>query len=246
MISFNGVSSDDLGLIVEKYPARQVPKRKEQKWSVAGRNGDVLAVEDAWENVTRIYDCYISAEFLTGGLQAAANAVAQWLQASTWATLWDDYDNDTFVVAHFTGPVDVENIINKFGRVQLKFDCWPQRFLTSGTTAITKTAAFSIDNPTAFIAEPTIMMFGTGAGGSLRVGTTATSADPLLTFSELPSGVVLDQVIVDCREQEVYKAGVNFNAYVSGTIPVLQPGTNYISWSGGISGVSITPRWWRI
>lgn len=244
MISFNGVSSDDLGLIVEKYPARPVPKRKEQKWSVAGRSGDVLAVEDAWENVTRTYDCYISAEFLSGGLPAAAHLIAQWLQAAGWATLWDDYDNTTFAMAHYSGPADIENIINKFGRIQLKFDCWPQRFLTSGSEPVPFYEAGTIVNPTSFIAEPILTMYGADAAGTLRVGTTATTADPTITFSALGSN--LDGTIVDCREQEVYRDGVNLNAYVSGTIPVLRPGTNYISWSGGISGVVIQPRWWKI
>lgn len=245
MISFNGVSSDDLGLIVEKYPARPIPKRKENKWSVAGRSGDVLAVEDAWENVTRIYDCYVSAEFRTGGLQRAADQISQWLQAASWAVLWDDYDDDTFVMAHFTGPVDIENIINKFGRVKITFDCWPQRFLTSGSETIQMLEAGSVVNPTNFIAQPQIMLFGAAnQAGTLRVGTTATTADPTLELAATSAG--WDQVIVDCREQEVYRDGVNLNSYVSGTIPVLRPGTNYISWAGCISGLIITPRWWRL
>lgn len=244
MISFNGVSSDDLGLIVEKYPARPIPKRKEEKWSVAGRSGDVLAVEDAWENTTRTYECYVSAEFRLGGLQRAADLISQWLQAASWATLWDDYDDDTFVMAHFTGPVDIENIINKFGRVKLTFDCWPQRFLTSGGESVTLYEAGTIVNPTSFIAAPMLMMFGADAAATLRVGTTATTADPTLEFAALGSN--LDRTVVDCREQEVYRDGVNLNKYVSGTIPVLRPGTNYISWAGGITAVTITPRWWRL
>lgn len=244
MISFNGVSSDDLGLIVEKYPARPVPKRKEQKWAVAGRNGDVLATEDAWENVTRTYECYISAEFLTGGLQRAADRIAMWLQSASWGTLWDDYDDETYVVAHFTGPVDIENIINRFGRVKLSFDCWPQRFLTSGNEIVTLYDAGTIYNPTQFIAQPMLTMFGADAAAILRVGTTGTVSDPTLDFEALGSN--LDMTKVDCREQEVYRDGVNLNKYVSGTIPVLRPGTNYISWAGGISAVQIQPRWWRL
>ena len=244
MISFNGISSDDLGLIVEKYPARPIPKRKEQKWSVAGRNGDVLATEDAWENVTRTYECYISAEFLTGGLQRAADAIAHWLQSASWGLLWDDYDDDTFAVAHFTGPVDIENIINSFGRVKLSFDCWPQRFLYSGNDEITLPGAGSIINPTNTIAQPIIKLIGTTEAAILRCGTTNTTADPTIDFQAFPYDWT--NVIVDCREQEVYRDGVNLNNYVSGTIPVLYPGVNYLSWVGGITGVVITPRWWRL
>ena len=245
MIYFNGVSSDDLGLIVEKYPARPIPKRKEQTWSVPGRSGDVLATEDAWENVTRVYDCYISAEFRTGGLQRAADAIAQWLQTASWGYLWDDCDNDCYVVAHYAGPVDIGNIINKFGRVQLKFNCWPQRFLSSGQTAITlSTSGETITNPTGMNAQPLITLHGGTSGGWLRYGTTGTGNDPVIIFNEFQYN--WEGVILDSREQEASRDGVNLNRLVTGAIPTMGPGVNYFSWDGGITGITVTPRWWRL
>ena len=128
--------------------------------------------------------------------------------------------------------------------MKLSFDCWPQRFLTSGSESVTLYDAGTIYNPTSFIAQPMLTMYGANEDAILRVGTTGTVTDPTLNFAALGSN--LDNTIVDCREQEVYRDGVNLNQYVSGTIPVLRPGTNYISWAGGISAVRIQPRWWRL
>ena len=40
--------------------------------------------------------------------------------------------------------------------------------------------------------------------------------------------------------------GTNANALVGGTWPTLRPGENTISWSGGVTGVTLTPRWWTL
>ena len=40
--------------------------------------------------------------------------------------------------------------------------------------------------------------------------------------------------------------GTNINPTTSGPYPTLQPGENTVSWSGGITGVIVTPRWWTL
>ncbi|MBR2582370.1 MAG: hypothetical protein IKD61_03135, partial [Oscillospiraceae bacterium] len=62
MIQFNGTRSSALSVFVEKYPPRPIPQRKCERFSVPGRSGDVVAWEDAWENVTQKYSIYLSAE----------------------------------------------------------------------------------------------------------------------------------------------------------------------------------------
>ena len=77
MIFWNGKSSDDVRVIVERYPNRMIPARKIETISVPGRNGDLLIVQDAWENYTQSYDIYISAE--REKLPLMAHAAARWL-----------------------------------------------------------------------------------------------------------------------------------------------------------------------
>lgn len=237
MIIFHGISSDTLGLIVESYPARPIPKRKEQKWSVPGRNGDIIAVDGSYENVVRTYDCYISAEAVAGGLQSAANRIANWLTYGGYGTLRDDYDANCFVYAHFSGPVDIENTINRFGRFQLKFDCKPQRYTDDGKTQIEVANWSTITNPENMTALPLIELTGSGSG-SVAVG------DYTLNLSG--DGFDVDGVVIDCENQEVYRGTENLNKYASGKFPKLIPGLNLVRYSASITGCTITPNWWRL
>lgn len=233
MIFFNGRSSDDFAVIVEKYPARPVPKRKGTSWSVPGRSGDVHAPEDAWDNVTRKYEVYLSAE--KPGLPVIASRAVAWLSAPGYHELWDEYDRDTFVMATFRDKLDIKNIQNAFGRVTLSFDCWPQRFLNSGAEELRFTEAAALVNPTGFTAEPLITLEGSGAG-TLTVGEYSLEIDDC------------DGAVLDSREEQAWRKadGFNLNPYVSGDFPLLPRGENEIVFSGGISAVRIVPRWFWI
>ena len=233
MIFYNGRSSDDFSVIVEQYPDRPIPQRKGESWSVPGRSGDAYAPEEAWENVTRSYEVYLSAE--KPGLPVIASRAMAWLSAAGYHELWDEYDRDTFVMATFKDKADIKNIQNAFGRFTLSFDCWPQRFLRSGAEELRFTAAAELINPTGFTAEPLITLEGSGSG-TLRVG------DYTITVSEC-SGTVLD-----CRDDNAYRAadGFNLNTGVSGDFPRLPPSKNEVIFSGGITAVRIVPRWYWI
>lgn len=231
MIVFNGRSSDDFHVIVEHYPPRPVPRRKTEKWAVPGRSGDVIFAQDAWENVSRNYDVYISAE--RPGLPRPAAWATSWLMAPNYCQLWDEYDEDTFVMALFTGGVDIQNIDNAFGRFTLSFDCWPQRFLREGAEPIVMAQGGVLVNPTVYTAEPSIFVQGSGSG-VLTIG------ENRLSLSDC-NGITLD-----CRDEEAYRGVLNLNTTVRGDYPRLTAGENAVSWSGGITAVEITPRWYVI
>lgn len=231
MIFFNGRSSDDLHVIVEQYPARPVPQRKAEKFQIPGRSGDVVITQDAWENVERRYQVYISAE--GPKLPIVAAEVFKWLMVPGYHQLADDYDLDTFTMAQFVGPVDVQNIDNDFGRFELVFDCWPQRFLNLGAMASPVARNSALINPGIYTAEPLIVVTGAGPG-ALTVG------QYTINLTDC------NGVTIDSRDKEVYRGATNLNASASGSFPLLDPGSNVISWTGGIQSVTITPRWFVI
>ena len=235
MIEFDGVRSTALGVFVEKYPARPIPKRKHEKFSVPGRNGDVIVYEDAWENTVQPYDIYLSAE--KPGLPLVAAKVTRWLMAEGYRRLEDEYDRDTFRLAAFLGPADLENTLNEFGRARIEFDCQPQRFLKIGAQAFRAARGQVLQNPTGYTARPLLTVYGSGSG-ALRIG------DDTLTLSVITNGMTLD-----CAEEEAYFYSgmvLNLNTVVSGTYPRLRAGASDINWTGGITGVEITPRWFEL
>ena len=236
MIEFNGVRSTAVGVFVEKFPPRPIPKRKCETFSVPGRSGDVIVYEDAWENVRQRYDIYLSAE--KPGLPLVAARVARWLMQPGYQRLEDEYDRDTFRLAAFSGPTDLENTLNAFGRAAIEFDCQPQRFLKSGWQPSEISSGTVLRNPTGYTARPMIYILGSGAA-SITMGSRT------IAISAIANGMYLD-----CAEEEAYTiyqgAVYPLNTRISGNYPKLEAGDTAISWTGSISKLILTPRWFEI
>lgn len=232
MIWYHGKSSDDLHVIVERYPERPLPRRKMDRVSVPGRNGDLLFPEDAFENVVQPYEVYISGEF-HGKLPNVARHVMDWLMVPGYNVLEDSYDLEVFRLATVEGGTNFENTFNLFGRGTIEFNCKPQRFLKSGAFPRYISNGQTFDNPTICTALPLIEISGSGSG-TLRVG------DRVLTLDDC-NGVTLDS-----ETQDAYRGAENMNPAVSGDFGVLPAGKTTIRWSGGITAVRLTPRWFSL
>lgn len=234
--TFNGITSDSMKVIVERYPARPVPERIVQTVSIPGRNG-LLTRTEGFANVRQDYEVYLSAA--AAGLPSVAAAMAAWLLAPEgYARLEDSYNPGEFRMGRLVNPEAITNFFNRFGRCVLSFDCQPQRFLTSGETATSYSADETITNPTAFVALPLITVTGSGTVSFSLGGHTATIAD-------------LDgTVTLDAEAQNAYDGATNLNAQVTladGSFPALNPGANTLAFvDGTITSISITPRWWTI
>lgn len=234
-IFFAGKSSDDFNVIVERYPDYVVPRRKQETEAVPGRNGDLLFSQDAYENYMQEYEVYISAE--RPRLPAATERVLQWLHGQRgYQRLQDSYTPDLYRMAWYTGGTSIRNILNRFGRFTLQFNCKPQRFYVSGEQQITiAESGTELINPSLFDALPLITVHGSGAG-TLEVGGTTVRID-----------TITDGMILDSDTQNAYVAGQNLNAAISAPVfPILGAGATAFTWNGGITGIEIIPRWWTL
>lgn len=233
-INWAGVSSDDLRVRIERYPVRILPERVQTATEIAGRNGAILYVDGNFQNYSQEYEIFISAE--RSGLVKAARAVAEWLESPIgYQRLEDSYEPDVYREAFFEGGQEIESILNRFGRAEISFNCKPQRFLKSGETSKTFSAAGTLTNITKFDALPLITVYGSGAGTLTVNGNT-------VSISAIDSYVVLD-----CELMDAYKGTTNKNSTVSLVeFPVLSAGENTISFTGGVTSVDIVPRWWTI
>lgn len=241
MIEFNGIRSTALGVFVEKYPPRPVPKRKMERFKVPGRSGDVLFFEEAWENVRQRYDIYLSAE--KAGLPFVSAQVVRWLQHDGYAELMDIYDRETFRLAAFIGPADLQNTLNEFGRATIEFDCKPQRFLKSGKQFRPLRSGDVLVNPTGYTASPLIRM---PQGGTVSI--TVINGDTVTSFGFNPG--YAGEIIFDSEEKEAYHPGgtaENLNSHVTGEYIMLRPGsTQFIVSSPFDNPVEIAPRWFEL
>lgn len=238
--TFGGKSTSDFpNMQVEKYPGTKGAVRKYETFSILGRNGDLHAIQDAFENTTQSYECYYRGE---GPTNEEAHAVRSWLQSPIgYQRLEDVYDRDHFRRAMVKGGVDIENKLNKYGRFTVTFDCDPRFFLKSGEEPIVLTEASStLENLTDCPAQPLITVYGTGEG--------FLSVNGLLVHIK----AISEHIVLDCEMYNAYKYYTedvleNKNGDISAAdFPVLKPGNNVIQFWGAITYIEIIPRWYTL
>ena len=229
--TFNSHCCSEYGVLVSGSGTFNAPEKDEEIIEVPGRNGTLILSNHRYKNVTITYPAFIRDSF-----SANSAALRAWLLAADgYCRLTDDYHPGEFRMARFKGPLNFETrFLNSGGECDLSFDCKPQRFLTSGEIETTLTEAGTITNPTLFSALPLITVYGAGAG-QLSI------AGQVISISAVGSNMTLD-----CETENAYKGTQNKNNSVSGVFPKLLPGSNAVSWSGGITSVKIKPRWWTI
>ena len=236
--SFGDKATWDYGMHVEKYPRLGAPGRKQKTYSIPGRSGDLHVAEDAWENYPQAYEVYFR-----GSLPSPeqAHAVKAWLfGCAGYRRLHDTYDPKYYRMAVCKGPMDIENILNKYGRCKVYFDCAPQSFLVDGDNPVQFEAAGQLYNGTSFEAKPIITAYG-NAAGTVTVGTA------VVEIKEIS-----DPIILDCEMMQAYSkpgdgAAVNRNRSISAPeFPTLAPGANPVAFTGGITKLEIIPRWWTL
>ena len=232
VIIFNNKSSADCRIQVAHPPGYAYPERDYTITHIPGRNGDIIQDNGCYKNVERTYE--VSFDAPNEDFATYANAVSAWLHSTTgYARLEDSYEPNYYRMATYQESNIFENLYNKAGTATIVFECKPQRFLKTGDNTIAIQNSLTIMNPTGFEAYPLFKV--TGTSGVLTVNGNS------ITFSSID-----DFVMLDCELQDAYKENINKNSTISGTFPVLKPGSNTISWTGGISSVVMKPRWWTI
>lgn len=231
---FNGARSIDKGLTIEYCPSVGTGQRVVEKISVPGRSGDLVIDTGAYGNYIQPYEIWFK-DGLRGTTRAARD-IAQWLLSGVgYMRLEDTYDPEIFRLAMFTGPFDVENWMLIAGRATLEFDCQPQRWLKTGQLPVAVQSGQSLIN-TWQPAKPLIQVTGTGDGTLVVGGST-------ISISDMTGAITLDS-----ETEDAYSGteNLNNNVQVNGGYPILQNGETAVSFSGGITAVRITPRWWSI
>ena len=232
VIIFNNKSSADCRIQVAHPPGYAYPERDYTITHIPGRNGDIIQDNGCYKNVERTYE--VSFDAPNEDFATYANAVSAWLHSTTgYARLEDSYEPNYYRMATYQESNIFENLYNQAGTATIVFECKPQRFLKTGDNTITIKNSLTIMNPTGFEAYPLFKV--TGTSGVLTVNGNS------ITFSSID-----DFVMLDCELQDAYKENVNKNSTISGTFPVLKPGSNTIRWTGSISSVTMKPRWWTI
>ncbi len=223
---FDGVSSKDFGVYISGSGTFDGAERDVSTVEIPGRNGELTLDNGRYKNRSMKYPAFIYRNFAIN-----IEGLRNWLlSGGGYKRLEDSYHPEEFYMARFKGTLDPD-VVDKLvaGKMDLNFDCYPQRFLKSGEMPIEVTASATIINDTHQIAKPLIRAYGTGSFTIGNATMTISSAD---SYTD-----------IDCDLMEAYKGSTNCNGNISGSFPELIPGDNAVSMTG-ITQLDITPRWW--
>ena len=231
---FNGHSSGEYCCHIEHKPNIPAPAPKYEEYEVPGRNGKLHADLGYYDNITVTYQLYFHGKNPTS---QQLRSIKQWLIGSPGThVLSDGYDPDYFYRA-VARMGSTSNILDKYGRFSVEFDCDPRHFLHSGQEMLELTNGQVLYNPLDQIALPYLEIVGNGEEGELTIGGKTFGVKP-------PKGTPL---LCDAELRNAWLAdGTNANLVTGGTWPSLAAGENSISWTGGIQTVKIIPRWWTL
>lgn len=231
--TLDGVDSRTMGVYISGQGTFSSPARAVDFIPVPGRNGDLIGLETRLENGVLTYkDSFIFANFDVNF--SAFKALL--LSGTGYRRLVDSYHPDEYrMVAYADRLEPAVTRRNNAAQFDIVFNAMPQRWLLSGETAQTFTAAGTITNPTDFPARPLLTVYGAGACMIGATQITIESSDPY--------------TVIDCQAGYCYYGATPKNRVVTlsaNDFPILPPGDTGIALGEGITQIDVIPRWWRV
>ena len=243
VITYDGVASTNYGIVVSEAPVFERPNRKQTIITVPGRNGSVIFQDDAWEDVIRSYNVWLSENVtedsggdMSGYLVEYVDAYQEFLNSRKgYLRLTDNFEPDVYRLAYYSGGDSFSNEMTQYGRATLRFTCRPERFLISGLDAVNVANGDTLTNPTLFASKPLIHIEASNKTISVSIGGKTITAE------------VADYINIDCERMNAYRLPVeNRNDKISGSFPTIPSGSNTIGITGTYTKVEITPNYFTI
>lgn len=217
--TFNGVNSDDLGLIIKEMPPISRAARNIESIKVNGRNGNLHIDNGDYNSINMTIECIISDYLNYDAIKSTLQGTGE-LQLST-------VPGRTFK-ATISNQIDFTKYLKLLKEFPLQLEVDPLSYGVSITDSYSSDVTFEVDGNVE--TYPTLTIYGTG---TIYINNTA--------IEVLTSGIT-----IDCELMECIKDDLNMNAYVVlDEFPKLIPGENSLSLGTGISMVTISykERW---
>lgn len=161
-LTFDGRSSSEFNVYITGEGVFNAPERAVEMISIPGRNGAFALDYGRFENIEVTYNCGIAGDN-DADFASAISDFRNWLcSRNGYVRLSDDYNTGEYRMAIFKSGLEVTAENLKAGEFPVVFECKPQRFLTSGESAISVTSGDTITNPTLFDARPLLEITGYG------------------------------------------------------------------------------------
>lgn len=237
--TYNGRSSAEFGLHIEKKDVFSAPEYDAEFISIPGRSVDIINPNRRFANIKVTYTVFLARKNVAA-LASNLRDIKGWLysEPDRYHELTDSYDAEYFRYGVISGNLDIEEQLNKIGCFTVTFNCKPFKYSFAGQQTVTVDASeLTITNPTAFESRPYMKIYGSGLI-RLVVQPEGEGAS-LWTISEVDECIEIDSELMNCFKGTALK-----NDTVKGAeFPALKPGVCTINCNGDVSRIEVVPRW---
>ena len=203
--TFDGTNSRAYGVYITGEGVFNAPERNVELVEIPGRNGAYALDKGNFNNIEVTYPAGIFADTEADFAKAVSDLRNFLCSKSGYCRLEDDYNSGEYRMAVYKSGLDVSHDMLIAGEFNIVFECKPQRFLTSGETAVAVANNGTINNPTLFKSKPVLKVQGYGSIGI--------NSDTI-SVQSIPVGQILL-----ANSQNIY---INYPYYNQGT------GNNYV------------------
>lgn len=221
------------GIVTTILPPIVTAAKRDEPQVIPGRSGSLHMQDGAYEQILKPCSVYLPYE--QGVTVAALNAIRAWLTG--YGTVSFSNDPGREYRGHIVSKIDWNEWLNGFEdrEAQIIWECEPYAYHTNAQTFSVSTSGQTVNNPGTAEARPLLAVTGSG-DVELMVG---------LGIVQLVG--MSGTVYIDCEAEECYSLSgtvrVNKNGIMGGEFPTIPTGTSLISWTGSVTGISVTPHW---
>lgn len=161
-LEFDGESSRTYGVYITGEAVYNAPEREVEMIAIPGRDGAFALDRGRFENIEVSYPAGIFADKEEDFAEAISDFRNFLCSRSGYCRLTDEYNPGEYRLAVYKSGLEVEPTLLRAGKFDIVFECMPQRFLTSGETAVPVTSGDTLTNPTLFESSPLLEVDGYG------------------------------------------------------------------------------------
>lgn len=226
--TFDGVNSRDYGVYITGEGVFNAPERNVEMIDIPGRNGAFALDRGNFNNIEITYPAGIFADTEADFADAVSDLRNYLCSKVGYVRLEDDYNTGEYRLAIYKSGLEVTHDMLIAGEFDITFECKPQRYLTSGETAVAVASGGTLTNPTLFDAQPLLQL--TGYGNIVVNGYPINIVDDLVGDVRVSNRFVAYTNLFDVNFSEIY---INAGDPIDVGTTVDYPSFNFTVMGGG-------------
>ncbi len=225
-IKFKGIDSRTIqGLLICELPPISKPQMRTIVTEVEGKDGDIID-EIGYSSYDKVINIGLTRNY-------DINQIIKYFSGS--GDLIMSNEEDKVYKANIYSQIDYNKLL-KFRIANVKFHVQPFKYLLDETIVdeeITNQESIQVTNQGLEKSKPIITIYGTGIITLSINGYDAFTVD---------LGEDEEYIVVDSLQEEAYRNTILKNRLMTGDFPLLDVGTNTITWTGDLTRIKIEPK----